>query len=205
MEIYDISAWDADSYAFREFPELTEYQKIHQSVLPDMLGQEDGRCKRCPRCRALLDKWNEPLDRLRAGKRKLDFGTTYDGVNIVSPRFRSLYEIEKLSGLTFANLASDPDFFAIRPIRSVPFDAKKRGTRFLKLCTDCGIYESVVGATPVFLKGDPHIDSSEIVRTDLEFGTGDEKSPVLLCGELAAAVLNESGLRGIDLIPIGPK
>ena len=199
---YRFSLSFVDSYAFRDSPDLTEFQKVHQSILPDMSGQEDARCKRCPTCQALLDKWNEPLDRLRVGKRSFDIGGTYDGVHVVSRRFREFYEIEELSGLSFTDLASDPDFFAIRPTRSVPFDAKKRGTRFLKLCAECGIYESVVGATPVFLKDDAHIDNSEIVRTDLEFGTNDEKGPKLLCGERAAAVLNESGLRGIDLTPI---
>ena len=36
-------------------------------------------------------------------------------------------------------------------------------------------------------------------RTDLEFGSGDEKCPVLLCGDGAATILRKASFRGLDL------
>jgi ribosomal protein S14 len=191
-----------DSYAFREYPSLTEYQRIHQPILPDMSGPSRAQARRCEVCGELLDKWNEPLDGLVLTKRRYDISVTYDGVDVVSTRFRTLYEEHELSGLEFRQLPDDPSFFAIHATRTVEFDAERRQTRFENKCSECGHYKSVIGATPVFLKEGSGIGDREFVRTDLEFASGDEKSPMLLCGEVAAHVLREAGFKGLDLVAI---
>lgn len=65
----------------------------------------------------------------------------------------------------------------------------------------CGNFESVVGATPVLLAAGTEIVTREFVRTDLAFGTGDEKHPVLICSEIAGR-LADAKLRGLDLLRI---
>ncbi len=188
-----------DSYAFRDQPELTEYQRVHQELVPDMSGDSRPGLRRCESCGELLDKWNESLDGLVVRKRSYDLSSTYDGIKTISERFKAFYDSAGLSGLVFHQLPNDPEFFAIRPERAVEYDAETRGTRFIKRCPQCGCYESVVGATPVYLKAGQGIEPNEFVRTDLEFGSEDEKSPLLLCGESAAAALQASKLKGLDL------
>lgn len=202
MGIFRVSEWHNDSYAFRDYPELTENQRVHQEITPDMSGKSRPGLHRCKACGELLDKWSASLAGLVLKKRKLDIGCTYDGVTITSERFKVAYDSSGLSGLTFRQLPDDAAFYAIRPDRAVEYDAARRGTRFINACPQCGNHESVVGATPVYLKPGDDIKPREFVRSDLEFGSNDEKSPLLLCGEDAAAALKSAGLRGLDLVPI---
>jgi hypothetical protein len=60
----------------------------------------------------------------------------------------------------------------------------------------------VIGATPVYLRSGAQIGEREFVRTDLEFGSGDGKGPILLCGEAAAKSLRTANISGIELIPV---
>jgi hypothetical protein len=136
-------------------------------------------------------------------KWKYDISITYDGIVVVSQRFKFLFESACLSGLQFRVLPDDAEFYAIHAGRVVAFDAERRITRFIKPCQQCGRFESVVGATPVYLKPGGEIDPREFVRTDLEFGSKDEKHPLLLCGNDAAQSLSRAKLRGLELVPLG--
>ena len=196
---FQVSMQDNDSYAFREYPPLTEYQRIHQALLPDMSGNSRPNVLRCNACAELLGKWDESLSGLIVKKRKYDISVTFDGVTLVSKRFQSAYESAALSGLAFKQLPDDADFLAVRPSRSVEFDAERRKTRFINRCATCCRFESVVGATPVYLKAGTIIGLKEFVRTDLEFGSNDEKHPLLLCGRTAAEVIKNAKFKGIHL------
>lgn len=199
MRVFLVSEQDNDTYAFREGVPLTENQRLHQSILPDMSGRAFPGPKRCPKCGELLAKWTEPLDGLKLAKRKYDLSTTYDGVTVASRKFIELYELHGLAGLAFRQLPNDPTFFAVVAEKAVAFDAARRQTRFEDLCPICKHYRTVVVATPVYLKPGYKIGAKEFVRTDLEFASGDEKSPLLLCGEEAAKVLKGAKLKGIYL------
>jgi hypothetical protein len=201
MTAFRASLQHNDSYAFREYPPLTDYQRIHQEILPDMSGESRPGLRRCDGCGELLNKWDEPLTGLVVKNRKYDIGTTYDGVTIVSKRFNEAYEAANLSGLDFLQLPDDSEFFVIRPVREIAFEAERSQTRFINQCSLCERFESVV--TPYdYLKANSQIGYREFVRTDLEFGSGDEKHPLLLCGEFAANALNAAKLNGLDLIEI---
>jgi hypothetical protein len=204
MPVFDVYGDETESYAFREPPTLTENQQVYQSLVPDMTGTSRPRIRRCGTCGELLAKWEEPLTGLVLNKRRYDLSSTYDGVVTVSKRFRIAFEAANLLGLDFLPLPSDPDFFAAHASRTVAFDADRRRTEFHKLCPECGHYESVVGASPGYLKPGNSVGPAEFVRTDLEFGSGDEKSPLLLCGEVAARALTRAKLKGLELIPFEP-
>ena len=204
MRAFCLDGHDNDTYAFRERPHLTEFQKIHQELVPDMSGLTRPGVRRCKTCAELLGKWEEPLAGVVVQKRKYDIGSTYDGWTFVSQRFKDVCESNVLVGLTFRVLPDDPKFFAIHAGRTVEFDAERRQTRFCKPCPQCGRFESVVGATPVYLMAGVAIGACEFVRTDLEFGSNDEKHPLLLCGEIAANALKSAKLKGLDLKPVQP-
>jgi NAD-dependent SIR2 family protein deacetylase len=80
----------------------------------------------------------------------------------------------------------------------VAFDAVARGTRFGRKCPSCGEYQSVTGATPVVLSSD--LPSDRVARTDLEFGSDDEKAPLFVAGDDAAARLTGLKLSGCRLV-----
>ena len=202
MNWFRLSLQRNDSFAFREHPRSTEYQCIHQELVPDMSGTVRSGARRCDTCGELIAKWEEPLTGLVVKCRRHDISVTYDGIVVATVRFKSIYERQKLLGLKFRQLPDDPSFFAVYATRAVQFDAERRKTRFIDRCAECGHFESVVGATPLYLSSNSQIGDKEFVRTNLEFGSDDEKSPVLLCGGMAANTLSRETLNGLDLIPV---
>jgi len=199
---YDVSMQDNDSYAFHERPAINEdapWYELNQTIAPDMSGATRTGARRCKHCGELLNKWDESLTGLRLVKRRYDISVTYDGVYIASKKFKDVCDEHSLSGLRFIPLPDDPAFYQILATEIVEYDAESPGTRFIKQCLICHRFESVVGATPVLLKNPNTIPTNGFVRTDLEFASGDEKSPLLLCGPNAGAVLKRSKLRGIDM------
>lgn len=160
-------------------------------------GRRDVR--RCSACGALKNKWGEDIGSAAwTGNLKDEVSNSYDGVLVVSPRFRSVVEGDGMTGLDFRHLAGG--FFNALPNSVVPFDSVRRLTRFEKKCKECGQYGSVIGATPVFLLPGAEPPENGFVRTDLEFGSGDEKAPIILCGDKAADRLLREHLSGLDLL-----
>jgi hypothetical protein len=159
--------------------------------------------RRCGTCGELLFKWDEPLNGFVMKNNKLrDLSCTCDGVDIASAAFKGAYEANHLVGLSFTVLPDDPRHFKVTADIIVSFDAQKRRTRFIGQCRSCGRYKSVIGATPVFLKEGSVILENGFARTDLEFASNDEKSPILLCGQLAGAALSSANLSGFELVEI---
>lgn len=203
MVFYVVYAQDNDTYAYRDRPAIredTDWYELHQTLFPDVSGQSRPGLQRCPTCGELLAKWDESLAGIKIKKSQLDVSCTYDGVLIVSAAFKNAYDVNGMTGLNFRRLPDSPSFYDVQATRIVEFDAERRRTRFLNQCASCRRYESAVGATPVYLKPGAVIGAKEFVRTDLEFGTGDEKHPLILCGQSAGAVLEKAALKGLDLL-----
>lgn len=202
MSAYRFALQFNGSYAFRSAPRASGYQRPDQDMIGDLSGPPTPGARRCKACGHLLAKWDEPLDGLVIKKRQYDISTTYDGVVVVSERFASLWKRHAFHGLSFHPLPDDPTFAAIHAMRSVRFDAERRGVRFGKKCNVCGHYDSVLGPIPVILKRGSRISEKECVQTDVEFGSGDQMNPKLLCGELAAQTLAAAKLKGLCLVDI---
>jgi hypothetical protein len=175
--VFRLSAHDNGLYFFRGRPDVT----------------------RCVSCSALTNKWGEDLSRVPIPKKiGRDFSYSYDGVLVASSRVVACLQTHPASITPL-----DSGWFALRPEAVVAFDSVKRKTRFVKQCTACGQYESVVGATPVYLQPGAVVPDDGLARTDLEFGSGDEKTPTVLCGDAMASRLSAAGLRGFELVEIG--
>jgi hypothetical protein len=174
---YNLSGQDNDTHMFRD-----------NSIVA-----------KCEACGYRLDFLRtNPNYVLRGSKR--DLSATYDGQTIVSKAFKEFCERNEYRGLKFAIFENDPDHFHLILTRVVKFDAAKRKTRFDKLCPECGNYESVVGATPSFLLvSDPLKDG--FYRTDLLFGSGNEKHPLELVGTATKAKLEAAKLKGLEFKP----
>ena len=146
----------------------------------------------------MLKKWDEDLTSVPIAKPpKYDVSYSYDGVLVMSARAREVIVAAGMSGMEFRPLQAG--LFSARPSVVVAFDAAARETRFEKPCPVCGTYEEVAGATPVFLKPGAVVPDNGFARTDLEFGSGDEKMPLVLCGDQAAQVLKSKRLKGLRL------
>lgn len=159
-------------------------------------GRED--VKRCPACKSLLDKWNEDLACVpipRAPKYEISY--SYDGVLVVTQRFREVVEGAGITGLVFTPLQRG--LFAIRASSTIAFDPVRRQTRFEGRCESCGTYTQVAGATPAYFMPGATLPPMGFARTDIEFGSNDGKSPMEICGDEAAKVLRAAKFRSLEL------
>ncbi len=162
---YSLNITDNDSYMYGSGSQLFE-------ILP--------KSHVCPFCsyKKSLD-WDNPFFELK--KPYFDFSYTYDGICIVSQKVRDfIFRFHYENDIELVKLKKFPDFYTFLPRRSIAFDSVRRKTKFKNLCKVCGFYESVIGATPVFLKDVLIPFEKGFYKTDLQFGSGNEKSPILL-------------------------
>lgn len=154
---------------------------------------------RCPSCGNLVDKWNVHYLQVDVPvSLRLDISMTYDGVTIVSAKFVQVVEDNKLRGLRFHPVGNG--FRVLLASRRVVFDSVSRRTRFENQCRACGHFEAVAGATPAFLCPPVDVARDEFVWTDVEFGSNDEKRPLLICGDIAGTALQRAKLMGLDAL-----
>ncbi len=138
----------------------------------------------------------------RAKRRGWDIATTYDGYDIVSRRFRLFCEEHDWGGVEFVPLPADDEFFVLRLSGVLPFDAERRQTRFENLCPLCGSYYNVIGATPAYFRGVTEPIKEGIFRSDLEFGSGPEQSPLIFVGTQTFAELRGLGFKKYATDPV---
>jgi hypothetical protein len=151
----------------------------------------------CAGCGWALDyDWIDPSFRL--GRDRYDISFTYDLYCIVSDNFR---HAAGNRGARFIPLPSERGFHSLRVDEQVAFDAVRRRTRFGDLCPVCHRYESVAGATPAYLIGDPVLPD-RFFRTDVEFGGRNHRNPLILVGVGLGDELRKHKLRGLRLLPI---
>ena len=155
---------------------------------------------RCPQCGELLDR-KCPLNGFVLAKKR-DVSATYDGYDIVSQRFLDVWTHLKGEGLQFTPLPSQPGFFLLNANDVLAFDAERRQTRFERWQPCCGVYHSVAGATPAYLKHPDRLAGRRAFRSDVMFGSGDEKSPLILLPLAIGDELKAAKLTGIDLADI---
>ena len=132
--------------------------------------------------------------KFRVKRRTNDISYTYDGYCIVSLKFKEACERAHLKGVQFTKLPGDKEYFHLKSNCIIEFDTASRKTRFENKCELCGNYESIVGATPAFIKGDLE---SDICRTDIMFGSGNTKHPMILISEKVKEVFEREKLNGV--------
>ena len=158
----------------------------------------DAQPPRCDACGFVLDHaWVDPSF---AAAHLLDVSFTYDGCLIVSDRFRAA--VERFPGVSFVPLPSQTGWSLLLSTRPIAFDSERRRTRFGRYCEGCCRFTEVAGATPVFLVDPPIPLPDEIMRTDIEFGSGDELRPLIVVGPGVAEAIKHEGFTGLDLVPI---
>ncbi len=154
---------------------------------------------RCDVCNYRLDFLTyNPNYALKKSKR--DISATYDGFLIVSEAFRKFCVEQGYKDLVFGKFRQDKTHYNFTVKRIVKFDAVRRGTRFEKLCPGCGNYESIIGATPSHLLIEGPLEDG-FYRSDLLFGSGDEKHPLIFVGIETRTKLEKAQLKGLEFAP----
>jgi hypothetical protein len=128
-------------------------------------------------------------------RRHFDLSFTYDGYAICSLEFREAVLRAGLTGSGFEALPNDRQFYVFLPRTVVEFDVHRRQTRFEGLCSACGLHGAVAGATPAYLKATP---ASDFSRSDVLFGSGNSRWPLLFLSESARHMIQRERLQGLE-------
>jgi len=128
---------------------------------------------------------------------KKDISTTYDNFTIVSKQFKEFCEDRRYKGLEFVVLPSSPGFYWLKIHNIIELDPEDKGIRFINYNEKCKGYEEIIGATPVYLKK-KEIISDGFFRSDLCFGSFQNKSPIKIIGIETMEKIKKAGFKGID-------
>ena len=173
---------------------IVAYYVYGQDNLSEMYdGQAVTRCSRC----GFVTEPRFVAPSFELERRQYDWSQTNDGCCIVSRRVKELAERHGYGGLEFLDLPSEPDFFRLIVSNYVEFDTRRRETILEDYCDVCGRFRTVAGATPAFLKRTRTPLAEGIYRTDIEFGTGDEQSPLYLVATETRNLMKREKLKGL--------
>lgn len=132
----------------------------------------------------------------------LDGSYTYDGQLIVSQKFKSWYMENGFKDSDFYCVDKEKHLFSFKPNSTLIFDVVKREVVFDEYCQTCHQYEEIAGANPVFLENVDNEILDGFFRTDVEFGSGREKSPIIILGTKTYKNLKKAKLTGFEFDPV---
>jgi hypothetical protein len=155
----------------------------------------------CQSCSTVLDKSYIPSRIKLYSGRLPDLGGTYDGQDMCSQRFKDFSEEEGLE-VDFYAIDMGKPFYHFRPKKIVKYDTLRRKTRFIKPCATCGNHAEVIGSIPVYFSEIFEPLQSGIYRTDVEFGSGSQKSFKVIIGLSTREKMVAQKFRGCTLTPI---
>lgn len=165
---------------------------------------DDSKGITCEACGTCLDYGYVPREIDMQPSKKYDVSTTYDGRMLYSAAFVDFCKTELQLGEEFIPIScGSGTFYYMFPARIIRFDVTRRHTRFLNACNKCGGYESIVGATPAFLDANLPIGHG-FFRTDIAFGSGKEKFPLILIDPENKEKMQTKCFRGLELLGIQP-
>ena len=130
-------------------------------------------------------------------KTHFDYSYTYDAAIIVSQKFKEFCVRNNYDNIEFHKLIGEPEFYLFKAFKTIKFDSVRRNTTFIEYNEECNQYNEVVGATPVCLE-DNEILNDGFYRTDIEFGRGYAKSPLILVGVDTFKKLKKEKIKGLD-------
>lgn len=161
---YEISGYDNDSNMTgscdKLFPELTTIPK-------------------CEKCGYRTDYQYTNIE-FKLRRKTMDFSSTYDGITIVSLKFKEFCNRYGYKNLEFIPLPKTPNFFQFIIIDNV---LKYSASNKENFCDKCGQFESVVGPSIILEElEEPLADG--FYQSDLWFASGNEKSPKMIISPL---------------------
>ena len=191
---YLLSPHDNDSYMLGEDQRSAKNPGPFYDWRFYLEGKIHPAC--CPTCGRKIDT-DYLNSAFRVKRRRMDFSETYDGYTIVSKRFKAFCEAREL-GARFTPLPADPSFFWLRAKRIVKCDLRSGETERLNKCPRCHEYHDVVGTDSV-LWGAKKPVAKGLYRSDLEFASGHEQSPLLVVDVGTAQQMKRMKFRGLEL------
>jgi hypothetical protein len=173
---YEMTGYDNDSYMTGSCEKLFDLP-----FLP-----------KCDKCGYRTDYRYTNKD-FKLKRRTLDVSSTYDGIAIVSLKFKEFCIRYGYENLVFIDLPKSPNFFQFYVKNSfINYDASLKE----RLCDKCGHYESIVGPS---MQLDNFTEPLEdgFYQSDLLFASGNEKSPIIIISPVTKEKLIKEKFKNI--------
>lgn len=156
--------------------------------------------KRCAGCKMPLDRWSEKFETDQ--RIKGDLAISFEGIWMVSKRFKAMYDAEKLEGIEFRSLSTGQ--FALIAKRRVITDPIKDAIQYVgRQCEVCGTYDTYLTGTFKPLPADGEtIGERELVGSRQEYSSRLFRHYWLLVGNEFAAAIHNYGLKKTVLLPM---
>jgi hypothetical protein len=152
-------------------------------------------CKTCGTC---LDYRYCPDEIPLDVSSRYHVGSTYDNRTMFSEAFIEHCRPLLRSGDYLRPIkAGQQRYYYLFPEQVTSFDSTRRETRFSEPCPQCGGHGSIVGAHPAFLCTNMPLELG-FFRTDLGFGSKQEKFPLILVGEEGRSLIDRRKWRGLE-------
>jgi hypothetical protein len=154
----------------------------------------------CSSCGYLLN-FNYHNANFKIKRKVFHLSHCYDTGDIISLTLKEYLIRKKYAGVQFASFDNEKTFYQIFLENEIELDPVKREVQFSNKCSTCNNYEEVIGATPCFLKNENPIEDG-FFKSDLYFGSGNRKCPIILIGVETKEKLMKEKLKGFSFEPI---
>lgn len=153
---------------------------------------------KCPKCGCLLDPYYRSLH--IDFKSKFDFSATYEGVFIVSRRFKEFIQSSEYKNLIFFPVNERNDFFYFHVKNNViQIDEKKTGIKYDKKCKTCNYPRNIYGGAEIFIKQTEPLPDG-FYTSDLFWRTHYIFRPEILIGLETYEKLKVQKFKGLDMV-----
>ena len=193
MKYFELQFYDNDSY------------------LLDVSKADRCRYITCPSCKLILNKRSlieGHLSTYKINKRKYHLSSSYDGFNVVSQEFKSLYESSDWQGLAFYPIPKSKGFYVAECFQEVVINGTKRPIEFESKCNECGLYLGVYGSVPLYIDVEiiQKLKPNTFYRSNLEFGYDFEQGYSLFASqEITDRLIERRLITKKDLIEVCSK
>lgn len=157
-------------------------------------GAPDGIV--CPKCGSCLNRSYSPPTLNVQETPRYDFGYTRDLQPLFSKGLVDIINDQKGISLAANEMRDSGGYFNLAVTETIEFDAQRRKTRFGPRCDVCGQFEWIAGATPAFFTS-RQVPTNGILKTDLEFGDRQGKSPLIIVGRELKETIESCHFSGI--------
>ncbi len=135
----------------------------------------------------------------RLKQKRYDVSYTYDGYLIVSEKFKNYCTDMNFKNIVFEELPMEPGFYVVTVHKIITLNYTKREVKFIDKCDECGRYAEVIGATPSFIDDESELKDSEFYRSDMDFGSYERKSPLIIMNNNLANKITIKRFKGLYL------
>lgn len=170
--------YDNDSYMLGEETKNVDDPKLRKYMDWRFLVDGELHPATCRSCGRKIET-NYLNPNFKLNKKRMSLSATYDGYVIASKKFKTFVEQKGFSNILFRSLPSVKGHYQFITNNVLKYDMESRYLKLEDFCDSCKSYCSITSPAAVLADVCKPLEKG-IYRTDLEFGTSYEQTPILI-------------------------